>query len=156
MRVKNIFSFALAAFAALLVVRAFAGELPNVPDETVLKGFVDPIHYPPPNQNQLWQVRRAAEARPQGNTNILLIDATVETYTTNGALDLTAHTPICNWDVRSNLASSPSRVSIRSVPGKMFHEADGFLWDNKTQMIYFSNNVHTIIQSEELTASKKP
>jgi hypothetical protein len=100
-------------------------------------------------------VRRAAEARPQGNTNILLIDMTVETYATNGALDLTAHAPICNWNVRSNIASSPSRVSIRSVPGKMFHEADGFLWDNNNQMIYFSNNVHTIIQNEPL-AAKKP
>ncbi|MFM2081537.1 MAG: hypothetical protein RL380_228 [Verrucomicrobiota bacterium] len=155
MRAQLFFPLALAGLTALLVARAFAGETPVLPEEGVLKGFVDPIHYPPPNQNQLWQVRRAAEARPQGNTNILLTDVTVETYTTNGALELSAHAPLCDWNIRSNTASSTGRVQITGGDGKLRHEADGFLWDNNAAKIFFSNNVHTVIQNE-LAAVKKP
>ena len=142
----------LSAFVVVLLVAAFmrhalAEDLAPVPAESVLKDFFSPFYHPFPNQNQLRQVIRAAEAIPQGNTNIALKDVTMETYTTNGVLELTVHAPMCNWSIHENVASSPGHIEARSADGKTLLEGEGFLWDNTTSQFFISNRVHTIIQT---------
>ena len=140
------------ALVAAILVAAFAhhalAEDPvPVPSESVLKDFFSPFYHPFPNQNQLRQVIRATEAIPQGNTNIALKNVTMETYATNGVLELTVHAPTCNWSIHENTASSAGLIEARSADGKTLLKGEGFLWDNVTSQFFISNRVHTIVQT---------
>jgi hypothetical protein len=113
-----------------------------------VKNFFVPDYYDPPNQNQMKSLLRGAEAEPQPNGNVLIHELQLETYSTDGKLQMSVHAPVCSYNSATQTASSASHIEARSGDGHLLIEGEGFLWLQTNSTFTISNRVHTIIRQE--------
>jgi hypothetical protein len=113
-----------------------------------VKNFFVPDYYDPPNQNQMKSLLRGAEAEPQPNGSVLIHELQLETYGTDGKLQMSVHSPVCSYNSATQTASSASHIEARSGDGHLLIEGEGFLWLQTNSTFTVSNRVHTIIRQE--------
>jgi hypothetical protein len=102
-------------------------------------------NYPPPNEAQIWKLLEGSRAQQQPGGKILVTDAKLKIFNTNGALLLLAETPQCVLDSVEHSVSSSNTLQIRTTDGQLLHEGEGFYMRTNSDLI-ISNGVHTVIQ----------
>src|SRR5262245_26127599 len=75
-------------------------------------------NYPPPNEAQTRTLLEGAKARPASDGQILLTDARLKRFTTNGVLGLIAQAPECIFDTMDRSISSTGRLHVQTADGK--------------------------------------
>src|SRR5688572_18756673 len=82
-----------------LIVTAFAAVTPDERTGVEGRDFRVPLEsHAPPHQGQVKTLLQGAKAQPLSGGRILLTAATLKTFGTNGALQMTASTPECIFD----------------------------------------------------------
>jgi hypothetical protein len=112
-------------------------------------------NYPPPNEAQTKTLLEGAKAQPQSEGQILLTEAKLKTFSTNGVLGLIAHAPQCIFDSMQRTISSTGRLHVQTADGRFTLEGEGFSLQQGQQTnthLLISNRVHTVI----VTSSGKP
>ncbi|HTJ00767.1 MAG TPA: LptA/OstA family protein [Dongiaceae bacterium] len=140
--------FLSLALAGLLVgpgLRLLAQDN-SLPAFGRVKGFSAPDYYDPPYQNQIRSLLRGAEAEPQTNGQVLVRGLQLETYATNGPLQLTVSAPACLFDPKDKSASSTGHIEARSGDQRLFVSGEGFQWLPTNSLFIISNRVHTTLR----------
>jgi hypothetical protein len=119
-----------------------------------VKNFFVPDYYDPPNQNQMKSLLRGAEAEPQPNGWVLIHELQLETYGTDGKLEMSVHAPQCYYNSATQSATSASHIEARSGDGHLMIEGEGFLWQPASSIFTISNRVHTTIRQASENLSK--
>jgi hypothetical protein len=102
--------------------------------------------YPPPNETQIKTSLEGEKAEPQSGGHILLTEAKLKTFATNGVLEMQAHAPQCIFDTMQRTVSSTGALQIQMVNGRFLVEGKGFLMQTNGNLI-LSNQVHTVIRN---------
>jgi hypothetical protein len=102
-------------------------------------------NYPPPNEAQIYKLLEGSRAQQQAGGKILVTDAKLKIFNTNGALLLLAETPQCVLDSVEHSVSSSNTLQIRTTDGQLLHEGEGFYMRTNSDLI-ISNSVHTVIK----------
>ena len=111
-----------------------------------VKNFSVPEYYDPPHQNQVKSLLAGAEAQPQVNGKFFIKELKLETYRENGEREVVVVSPECVFDSAKRVASSASRLEVRTGDGQFSIEGAGFLWRQTNSSLIISNNVHTTIR----------
>ncbi|HHY85412.1 MAG TPA: hypothetical protein GYA07_07735 [Verrucomicrobia bacterium] len=149
----------LAALAAgyLSLARAGAGQ-PNAARSELETGVkaqgadfrVQLENHPPPHAAQVKTLLRGATAEQQSGGLILVTDAALEDFGTNGTLKMQAYSPVCVFDVMQRTISSTGLLQIRTADDRLFIQGEGFLLrtntDGSLSHLTVSNRVHTVIR----------
>ena len=143
--------FAVASF--IVVVACFVQTVPlsraqPKPGESYHARMATQIeYYDPPDDSKIKMKVTGREATniPSG---ILIIGATIKSYSVTGALQLEAETPDCVLDTSVSpwRLSSTNLLQTRSGDGDFYVEGVGFFWNNNSSELALSNRVHTIIR----------
>jgi hypothetical protein len=102
--------------------------------------------YPPPHEMQIKTSLEGEKAEPQSGGHILLTEAKLKSFATNGVLEMQAHAPQCIFDTMQRTVSSTGRLQIQMVNGRFLVEGKGFLMQTNGSLI-LSNQVHTVIRN---------
>jgi hypothetical protein len=149
-----IFSGAAAALALALFAAGVRADETNGMEALDFKVQLE--NFPPPNETQVKTLLEGARARPLPEGMILLTDAKLRTYNTNGALEMLAQAPQCIFDSVQHTVSSTGYLYIQTINGKFSLEGEGFLLQTNSDLIV-SNLVRTAVQNTNTTAkSRKP
>lgn len=105
-------------------------------------------NYAPPYEAQPRTLLESAKVQPQPGGKILLTDAKLKTFSTNGTLELLAQSPQCSFDSTRRTASSPMPLQLHTGDGRFFTEGEGFLWDQTNSSLVISNRVHTTLRKD--------
>jgi hypothetical protein len=107
------------------------------------------VYYKPPNEQLVEAHLSGTNALPLPGGLLDMKELMIQTYNTNGALEITARAPQCTYDLRKGTASSPGHLQLVSGDGAYQLEGDGFLfvWRTNETSLMLSNNVHTVIQN---------
>ena len=109
-------------------------------------------NYAPPFEAQPRTLLESAKVQPQQGGKILMTDAKLKTFSTNGTLELLAQSPQCIFDSNQRTASSPEPLQLETGDRRFFTEGQGFLWDQTNSTLLISNRVHTITWKDLLTS----
>ena len=113
-------------------------------------------NYTPPFEAQPKTLLESAKVQPQPGGIILLTEAKLKTFSTNGTLELLAQSPHCTFDSNRRIASSPGPLQLQTGDGRFFTEGQGFLWDQTNSSLVISNRVHTITRKDMLAPPASP
>lgn len=160
MPIRISFGAALAVSAALAAVIAFGillvpanAQMTNDMRATAFRFKVQLENYPPPNEAQIKTLLEGAKAEPQGSGLILMTEAWLKTFSTNGILEFQVHSPRCLLDVVQRTVNSTGLLEIIQTGENGFSvQAQGFLLQTNSTLL-LSNRVQTVIRS---TRGKSP
>jgi lipopolysaccharide export system protein LptA len=100
-------------------------------------------------------VVRGREARPAGRGLFEINGMQAETYR-GQQKDMVVEAPQCVFDSRSNVASSPRSLSIRTADERFSLEGEGFRWQlgdaRLNSKLVISNRVHSLVRKRLITA----
>src|ERR1044071_8208361 len=110
-------------------------------------------NHPPPNESQVRTLLEGARAQAQPAGIVLLTEAKLKMFNTNGTLGMVASTPRCIFDSEQRTINSTSLLHIQTADGKFTLEGEGFSLEKsegtslqKTNAhLVVSNRVHTVI-----------
>ena len=141
-------SAALMAMVACGILLTTANAQPvNDTHATAFRFKVQLENYPPPDQAQIKTLLEGAKAEPQGSGLILMTEAWLKTFRTNGILEFQVHSPRCLLDVVQRTVSSTGLLEIIQTGENGFSvKAEGFLLQTNSTLI-LSNRVHTVIRN---------
>ena len=105
-------------------------------------------NYPPPNEAQIKTLLEGARAKAQSAGMILITEAKLKTFSTNGTLEMLAQTPKCTLDSVQKTVSSSGPLQIETTDGRFLLEGEGFLLQQTNSQLIISNRVHTVLRSE--------
>lgn len=145
-----------AAIAGCLALTLAAGVIANRARGQNMLGTdfkVSLENYPPPNDAQAKTMLEGAQFQVQPEGLYSLTEAKLKTFSTNGALEITAETPRCIFDRQNRTASSARQLQLRTADGRFFLEGEGFLWTQASSSLFISNRVHTIIHKDLLAGA---
>jgi hypothetical protein len=151
MRSESIIKWAALAFGCGLVailtrVNSVARAQPTGRAE--LMDFRAPLeNYPPPYENQAKTLLEGAKAEPQTGGWFLLTGVKLQTFSTNGTLQLLAEAPHCFFDSVHRVVRSAGPLQVKTADGNFQLEGDGFLLQQTNLNLIISNRVHTIIRN---------
>jgi len=103
--------------------------------------------FEPPNERQMKSLIESARWRHQG-AQTALYDVKVQTFRTNGAVELIIEAPECFYDVSRKAINSPGPVQFRTADGRFFLSGIGFTWLQTNSTLYISNQVQTVVIPE--------
>ena len=111
--------------------------------------FSSDMYYEAPNDDKVKMRLSGTESLPLPGGYLDVKNMTVETYGTNGTVQIRAESPQCTLRYADGVADSPGHLEMRSGDGKIHVAADGFLFVLKqdAMSLTLSNHVHTVIQS---------
>jgi len=109
-------------------------------------GFKLPQYYDPPFETQMKSLLEGAKARPQPGGLVLISEAKLQTFQTNGAREMTVEAPLCMFDSGTRTVNSSGPVLVRSADGKLYLEGKGFLWQQTNTHLIISNQSRTLIR----------
>ncbi len=104
--------------------------------------------FDPPNERQMKHLIEGSRARHQG-TQTVLNDSKVQTFRTNGAVELIIEAPESFYDETRKTISSSGPVHFRTADGRFSLQGVGFLWLQTNSTLYISNQVQTVVLSEQ-------
>lgn len=116
------------------------------------EGFQAADFFGPPYETQMKSLLKGAQARPLDNGLLLLVQAVLETFRETGERELMVQAPECLYDTTNKTANSAGPMHAQTADSKFSIEGEGFLWRQTNSILFISNNVHTIVQSDLLTA----
>ena len=105
-------------------------------------------NYPPPNEAQVKTLLEGAKAQAQSAGMILITEARLKTFSTNGTLEMLAQSPKCTLDSVQKVVSSAGPLKIETTDGRFLIEGEGFLLQQTNSQLTISNRVHTVLRSE--------
>ena len=88
-----------------------------------------------------------AEAQPQPGGLLIIKQLKLETFNTNGKLEVVVNAPECVYDTLKGMANSAGHLQLRTGDGKIRVEGDGFLWRQSDSFLTISNHVRTVIEN---------
>ena len=101
--------------------------------------------YPPPNETQIKTSLEGEKAEPISGGQVLLTEAKLKSFSTNGVLEMQARSPKCIFDTVQHTVSSTGLLQIQMLNGKFYTDGHGFLMRTNGNLT-LSNKVHTIIR----------
>lgn len=112
-----------------------------------IKRFKAPLEYfEPPFELQVKSYLEGAEAEPQGDGLILLRDAKLETFQTNGNPEMTITAPQCFFNMKDQTVNSPGPFQMRTSDDALLQEGVGFYWEKTNSEFIISNRVQTTVK----------
>jgi hypothetical protein len=139
-------AFWLAAMIIFIVAaRDLAQQIPTGHSDA----FKTDMYFDHPHEQQVQTRLSGAEATPLPGGLLDVKDLRLESYSTNGLLQLVAKAPQCTYAMLDGRANSPGHLEMQSGDGKFYIEGDGFLliWRQNATSLTISNQVHTLIQT---------
>lgn len=100
----------------------------------------------PPFNLQVKTYLEGAEAEPAGDGLILLRDATLQTFQTNGALEMTMTAPQCFFNTKDQTVNSAGPFQMRMSDDALLQEGVGFSWQKLNSELIISNRVDTKVK----------
>jgi hypothetical protein len=146
----------LLAALALTIATALTGKA-REPDKSRVQDFsgmeardfkYQLENYLPPNEAQVKTLVEGAKAQAQSAGMILITEAKLKTFSTNGTLEVLAQSPKCTLDSVQKVVSSEGPLKIETTDGRFLLEGEGFLLQQTNSQLIISNRVHTVIRSE--------
>jgi hypothetical protein len=137
----------LCAAAILFVI--IAPDRAQQPPVSHAQNFSTYVYYKPPNEQLVEAHLSGTNALPLPGGLLDMEELMIQTYNTNGALEVTARAPQCTYDLRKGTASSPGHLQLVSGDSAYQLEGDGFLfvWRTNETSLTLSNRVRTVIQN---------
>jgi lipopolysaccharide transport protein LptA len=96
-------------------------------------------------------VLKGTNAEPRGDNIFLITEPRVTSYNADDTPDMFIESPRCLYDMKSNLASSDSRLSVRTADGRFAIEGIGWRWDPGAALLSISNQVAALVQESSLS-----
>jgi len=114
--------------------------------------FSTDMYYEVPNEDKIKMRLSGSESLPLPGGFLDVKNMKVETYFTNGSVQMLAESPQCTLRYAEGVADSPGHLEMRSGDGKIHVAADGFLLVLKqdAMSLTLSNHVHTVIAARLL------
>lgn len=120
-----------------------------------IKNFRAPLEYfEPPHELQIKSFLQGAEAEPVSDGLILIRDAKLQTFQTNGVAVMTITAPQCVFNTRDQTVNSTGPFEMRTSDDGLLQEGVGFSWGQTNSELFISNSVHTTVSG--LTNSLMP
>ncbi len=107
-----------------------------------------PEFYDPPFQSQLRSLVQGAHAETLGSNQLLITQAKVQNYRTNGEVEFTGEAPQCTYDREAHSVTSPGPIRLQTGDGKLVIQGTGFRWIQTNTTLFISNAVHTDLGAE--------
>jgi len=134
------------SIAALLFHCAFSAV--DVPAQRVEGSNFKVVDlFDPPYERQIKSMIEGARWRHQDSQTVVN-DAKVQTFRTNGAVELIIEAPEAFYDDTHKAVNSAGPVQFRTADGRFFLSGVGFLWLQTNSILYISNRVQTIVFPE--------
>ena len=135
--------------AAAVIFFVVAANRAQQPPLSHAQDFSTDMYFEPPNEQVVKTRLSGAEAQPLPGGLLDVKKLTVQTFGTNGVLEMTARAEQCTYDLHNGRASSPGRLEMVSGDGAYRLTGDGFLfsWQTNAMSLTLSNHVHTVIES---------
>ncbi len=112
-----------------------------------IKKFKAPLEYfEAPNELQVKSYLEGAEALPQGDGLILLRDAKLQTFQTNGTPDMTMTAPQCFFNMKDQSVNSAGPFQMWTSDNALLQEGVGFFWQKTNSELIISNRVQTTVR----------
>jgi hypothetical protein len=146
-RRESTFAFVcLFAFAVLIATMVGVAQQPPL---SHAQDFSTDMYFEPPNEQLVKTRVSGAEALPLPGGLLDVKKLTIESFGTNGALEMTARAEQCTYDLHHGTASSPGHLEMISGDGAYRVSGDGFVfvWQTNAVSLTLSNHVHSVIQS---------
>jgi lipopolysaccharide export system protein LptA len=122
----------------------------------VVQNFrVEPERYPPPNERQAKSLLEGSRAEPLPGGRLEVSGARLQTFRTNGQVEMVVVAPRCEFDQSTRSVRSAGPISVKTADGSFSIEGEGFLWQQTTSFLAISNRVVTVIEPELLQANAK-
>lgn len=106
--------------------------------------------FEPPNERQMRSLIEGARWRHEG-MQTAVYDAKVQTFTTNGGVQLIIEAPECFYDEPAKAINSAGPVKFRTADGRFVLSGIGFTFLQTNQILYISNQVQTVVSSTNST-----
>lgn len=118
----------------------------SVANDTIKK-FKAPLEYfDPPYELQVKSYLEGAEAEPQGDGLILLRDAKLQTFQTNGTPEMTMTAPQCFFNMKDQSVNSAGPFQMWTSDNALLQEGVGFFWQKTNSELIISNRVQTTVR----------
>lgn len=136
--------------AAMIFFTAVAGNRAQQLPVGHASNFTSDIYFEQPNERQVKIRLSGAEASPLPGGLLEVKQLQIEKFSTNGVLQLQARAPQCTYAPLDGVASSAGRLELQTGDGKFRLEGGGFLWRQAESSLTISNNVRTVIETDNL------
>jgi hypothetical protein len=137
----------LVLFSAFCGLFCLAIASAQNPGSGSIKKFKAPLEYcDPPFELQVKSYLEGAEAEPQGDGMILLRNAKLQTFQTNGALEMTITAPQCFFNMKDQTVNSAGPFQMRTSDDALLQEGVGFFWQKTNSEFIISNSVQTTVK----------
>ena len=134
----------LSVFFALFCLAIASAQ--SGPGDTIKK-FKAPMEYfDPPFELQVKSYLEGAEALPQGDGMILVRDAKLQTFQTNGTPEMTITTPQCFFNMKDQTVNSAGPFQMWTSDNALLQEGVGFFWQKTNSEFIISNSVQTTVR----------
>src|ERR1051325_3825362 len=120
-RVRPVILKIIGASALALLLAALAGVWNGAAEDFRGRGSGIRFQlqtYEAPNRGQVRLLLEAPKGESLPDSQILLTDATLKTFATNGVLERTAEAPHCIFDYTRRTVSSAGPLTIQTADGK--------------------------------------
>jgi len=104
--------------------------------------------YDAPNRGQVKLLLEAPQGESMPDSQILLTEAKLKTFATNGVLEHIAETHECVFDYTRRTVSSAGPLFIHTADGKSWMQGLGFWLQLTNSHFIISNNVHIVIRNK--------
>lgn len=117
----------------------------------VAKGFSSPLDYfPPPNQYQMRSYLESAESELGPNGTVILREAKLQTFHTNGTKEMIVTAPHCVYDYSARVVTSPGALNVQMWEQNnkrpiQLQGTNGFYWQQTNAFLIISNQQLTTI-----------
>jgi hypothetical protein len=111
------------------------------------QGFTYVEYFPAPNLTRVKTRLSGAEAQPLPGGLLVIKQARLEAFNTNGSPQAIAEAPECVYDTVNRTANSAGHLRMQSGDGKIRTEGDGFLWRQDDSFLTISNHVDSAIKT---------
>jgi hypothetical protein len=140
--------FWLALAAMFLFIAVELDRAQQIPPAHATSFSTD-MYYEAPNDDKVKMKLSGTESLPLPGGFLDVKNMKVETYNTNGSVQMQAESPQCTLRYADGVADSPGHLEMRSGDGKIHIAADGFLFVLKqdAMSLTLSNHVHTVIET---------
>jgi hypothetical protein len=139
----------LSAFMAMAFWASAGPAQQNVAGHA--NNFSSVEYFGPPHERQMKLRISGVEARPQAGGLLVITYLKLETFDTNGVVEMIIKAPHCVYNTQSGEANSPGHLWLETGDGNSHVEGDGFLWRQSSSLLTISNNVRTVIEKTSET-----
>lgn len=95
-------------------------------------------------------VVKGTDATPQGDNIYLITEPRVTSYNPDDSPEMFISAGRCLLDLKSNLAWSDSKLSVKTADGRFALEGSGWRWDPRSSQLVISNAVTALVEKAVL------